>query len=201
MKRLKLKNNIDPNFIGAWEIADKKNCNDVIDFFEENQSLHIQGQTSQGVNEVYKKSTDIVIKPNSLNDMKFESLNNFIGNLNECYQDYLSIWPFLDNFASKIDLGPFHIQKYEEGDHFSQIHSERMGLSTSHRLFAWMTYLNDVESGGYTFFKNYDLRIKPEQGKTLIWPAEWTHAHSGEPVTKGIKYIVTGWMHFPLDNA
>ena len=34
----------------------------------------------------------------------------------------------------------------------------------------------------------YNLRIKPEKGKTLIWPAEWTHAHSGETLLKGKKY-------------
>ena len=44
---------------------------------------------------------------------------------------------------------------------------------------------------------NYDLKIKPEIGKTLIWPAEWTHAHRGEVLNSGVKYIITGWMHFP----
>ena len=69
-----------------------------------------------------------------------------------------------------------------------------------HRLFAWMIYLNDVEDGGTTNFTYYDLKIKPETGKTLIWPAEWTHAHSGEILNSGVKYIITGWMHFPYDK-
>ena len=42
-------------------------------------------------------------------------------------------------------------------------------------------------------------KIKPEIGKTLIWPAEWTHAHKGEILKSGIKYIITGWMHFPFN--
>ena len=42
-----------------------------------------------------------------------------------------------------------------------------------------MTYLNDVEDGGTTDFDYYKVKIKPECGKTLIWPAEWTHAHTG----------------------
>ena len=44
---------------------------------------------------------------------------------------------------------------------------------------------------------NLVLKIKPQKGKTLIWPAEWTHAHSGEVLNSGVKYIITGWMHFP----
>ena len=37
-----------------------------------------------------------------------------------------------------------------------------------------------------------------EVGKTLIWPAEWTHAHMGDVLKSGTKYIITGWMHFPI---
>ena len=62
-----------------------------------------------------------------------------------------------------------------------------------------MTYLNDVPEGGETEFPMYGLKIKPETGKTLIWPAEWTHAHKGAIVVKGNKYIITGWMHYPDD--
>ncbi len=69
-----------------------------------------------------------------------------------------------------------------------------------HRLFAWMIYLNDVEDGGTTNFTYYDLKIRPETCKTLIWPAEYTHAHSIEILNSGVKYIITGWMHFPYDK-
>ena len=76
-------------------------------------------------------------------------------------------------------------------------HAERMDLFANTRLFAWMTYLNDVEGGGDTVFTHYDKSFKPREGKTLIWPGEWTHAHYGSEVTKGNKYIITGWkeMH------
>ena len=56
---------------------------------------------------------------------------------------------------------------------------------------------NDVEDGGETNFSHYGVRIKQEIGKTLIWPAEWTHAHTGKVLNSGVKYIITGWMHFP----
>ncbi len=60
-----------------------------------------------------------------------------------------------------------------------------------------MTYLNDVQDGGATHFEHQGLDVQPEQGKTLIWPGEWTHAHRGNVVNSGVKYIITGWMHFP----
>ena len=64
-----------------------------------------------------------------------------------------------------------------------------------------MTYLNDVNEndGGTTDFNYYNIKVKPERGKTLIWPAEWTHAHSGDIIKSGVKYIITGWMCFPFN--
>ena len=59
-----------------------------------------------------------------------------------------------------------------------------------------MTYLNDVESGGATEFSHYQVSVKPKKGLTLIWPSEWTHAHRGEILEHGAKYIVTGWITF-----
>ena len=61
-----------------------------------------------------------------------------------------------------------------------------------------MTYLNNVEEGGSTYFSHYDLEIIPKKGVTLIWPAEWTHAHRGNELKSGIKYIITGWINFSV---
>ena len=99
--------------------------------------------------------------------------------------------------SDRLDIGPFNIQRYLPSDHFQMVHAERMSLATSHRVLAWMTYLNDVEEGGATQFTHYDLEIIPRRGKTLIWPADWTHAHCGKVINKGSKYIITGWLHLP----
>ena len=66
--------------------------------------------------------------------------------------------------------------------------------------FETFNQLNDVEEGGETLFNHFNIKIKPKRGKTLIWPAEWTHAHSGKIVKSGKKYIITGQMHYPIIN-
>ena len=43
------------------------------------------------------------------------------------------------------------------------------------------------------------MHVEPVMGKTLIWPAEWTHAHKGNIVESGTKYIATGWINLPVD--
>ena len=96
----------------------------------------------------------------------------------------------------KYEIGSFNLQKYNCGQHFKKIHTERTSLANLHRGLVLMTYLNDVDAAGETFFSHYDLTIKPKKGLTLIWPAEWTHAHKGNILEAGPKYIVTGCLNF-----
>jgi len=202
MKKIDL-NNIraeQTHFIGSWNIENDDLCKEIINYFEENKKLHQKGVIALGVDQAKKKTTDITINPNDLKNDKFECFNNYINELHKCFVDYQDQWPFMKGIIKNVDIGAFNIQKYSKGDHFSYVHTERGSIDTLHRVFAWMTYLNDVDDGGKTNFAHYDIKIKPEIGKTLIWPAEWTHAHSGEILNNGEKYIITGWMNFPYNK-
>lgn len=195
------KNNIKSDhvhFIGSWYLENNKICEEIIKFFENNKNLQKQGVSGAGRNQSIKKTIDIRINPNDLKNSKFDVIKQYIGELHKCFQDYKNQWVFLKTMLKTVYIPSFNIQKYSPGDHFATLHSERTSLDSSHRIFAWMTYLNDVNDGGQTNFSHYNIKIKPEIGKTLIWPAEWTHAHTGEILKSGTKYIITGWMHFPL---
>ena len=190
----------ETHFIGSWNIKNDNLCKEIIRFFDENEKLQKNGITSSGKNYTYKKTTDISINPNDLKNDKYKCFSSYIDELYKCFIDYQLQWPFLKSLVKNVDIGTFNVQKYSKGDHFSQIHTERSNLKSSNRLFAWMTYLDSVEDGGTTNFLHYGIKIKPEIGKTLIWPAEWTHAHSGEILGNGEKHIITGWMNFPYSK-
>ena len=197
MKKLSTVSNKSPNFIGSWNIENDKLCNEIIKFFEENKSMQRIGITTTGYDPKLKKTTDMVIQPSDLKNKKYSLFNSYFNLLKDCFLDYRNQYPFLKHkFFSKTHIGNFNVQKYNSGDHFSHLHSERVSLDSLHRLFAWMTYLNNVDDGGTTNFEYYDIEVKPETGKTLIWPVEWTHAHSGSILKSGTKYIITGWIHF-----
>jgi hypothetical protein len=66
----------------------------------------------------------------------------------------------------------------------------------TNRVMAWMTYLNDVEEGGHTYFPTQQAKIKPVKGLTLLWPADWTHLHQGIVAPNETKMIVTGWYDY-----
>ncbi len=183
------------NFIGCWKIENENLFEDMIDFFEKNRNLQNSVSIESGVK---RKTVDILIEPKNLKNEKYFIFNKYLNELHQCFLDYKLQWPFLEETIKSVDIPSFNVQKYNPGDHFSHIHCERNSRQM-HRIFAWMTYLNNIESSeGSTYFSHHDIKIKPEQGKTLIWPAEWTHAHAGEILKTQTKYIVTGWMCFPL---
>jgi len=201
MQRVEIQTTLNPHFIGAWFLPDRGLADRIIDFFESHPELQRPGMSAVGHNPEFKNSVDINVNPRDLARPSHAVLAEYMNELSAFYRDYLEDWPFLAGFLREVDIGDFNIQRYTPGGHFALEHSERTALPTLHRVLVWMTYLNDVEDGGRTRFSNYGLEVKPERGKTLIWPAEWTHSHTGNVVDSGTKYIITGWMHFPLKPA
>ena len=163
MKKLSTVSNKSPNFIGSWNIENDKLCNEIIKFFEENKSMQRIGITTTGYAPKLKKTTDMVIQPSDLKNKKYSLFNSYFNLLKDCFLDYRNQYPFLKHkFFSRTHIGNFNVQKYNPGDRFSHLYSERVSLDSLHRLFAWMTYLNNVDDGGTTNFEYYDIKLKPE---------------------------------------
>ncbi len=190
-----------PTFIGAWRMDRPEDCDQLIDFFERRELDHAAGRSARGLDTTVKHSTDLTVLPKDLDKPEFAAVKAHLRHLEACIGDYGVQWPHFGAMLKQVDVGPFTLQRYEPGGHFQHIHAERMSFGFIHRVLAWMTYLNDVEDGGETTFPHYDLTVRPQRGKTLIWPAEWTHVHAGMVVKTGRKYIITGWMHFPHSSG
>ena len=186
----------NPTFISSWIIKPLSLCDELINYFESNNSKQRVGLTISGINTETKDTTDITIKPKDIILPGNEIFKEYMEEIFKCHKDYISQWEFLQNNPRKYEIGNFKLGRYKPGQHFKKIHTERFSLASLHRVFVFMTYLNDVDEGGSTYFNNYDLEIKPKKGLTLIWPAEWTHSHRGNILKAGLKYIVSGWINF-----
>jgi hypothetical protein len=197
MQRISLESSsLNPNFIGSWVIEPFSLCDDLITYFESNVAAQKVGVTGLGRDLSAKDRIDISIAPNQLELPGNEVFKTYVNSLFACYKDYLAQWPFLEQIGQNLEMGKFNLGRYQRGQHFQKMHAERSGLGSLHRVLAWMTYLNDVDEGGETYFDHYDLTIKPRKGVTLIWPAEWTHAHKGNVLLGESKYMITGWLTF-----
>ncbi len=198
MRKIEIAGN-SPHFIGCWNLEQDAICEKLIEFFESHAEKQEPGQSAGGVNPEAKQSIDLTVHPRDLKSAEFAPVKAYVDILYTCYQEYLKQFPFLASILPRADVSSFNIQKYLPGGHFKLEHSERTSIVNSFRVLVWMTYLNDVQDGGSTLFTHQGIEVQPERGKTLIWPAEWTHAHRGNILNSGLKYIITGWMHFPHD--
>lgn len=92
--------------------------------------------------------------------------------------------------------------KYEPGDHFLPHHDSFDFLESSWRLQRVMTtivYLNDIETGGETYFPDLDVSIQPRRGRMVVWHNCGSDArnqcslskHQGKAPDNETKYIIS----------
>jgi len=75
------------------------------------------------------------------------------------------------------------------GDSF-QVHFDAI-RAVSNRYLVFLWYLNEVPSGGETFFPDLGLKIAPKTGRLIVFPPYWMFQHAGLPPQRKDKYIVS----------
>ena len=188
------KNNKKNNFIAGWYIEDSSVCDDLINFYEQNSQYAEEGITGGGGVELKKKhSFDL----NFSGDDDRPILVSYKINLSAAVELYKKKYKYCDLQQNKWGLYEnFNIQKYPKGGGYPAWHYENWGEESINRHLVFMTYLNDVKKNGETEFFYQKLKIKPEKGLTLIWPATWEYTHRGNICEEQEKYIVTGWYSY-----
>ena len=179
----------------------KELCSDIISLYNNSKQLHYKGQTGGGLNTEIKDTFDLSITTASLNDEKWNKIKNFLfKELNVNLQKYSKKMNINNNFnilqSTVLSAETLQMQKYEKGkgkyiyhNDFSINYNDKI-----HRKITYLWYLNDVDIGGETEI-NGTLKIKPETGKLLLFPACWTYPHCGLQPISDDKYIITGWFY------
>lgn len=167
-------------------------CRDMIQRFEQHQHEQYEGRIGQLAEQdrSIKKSTDLVVsgKPHwhDVDRALFQSLGKAIVEFRERYHFFKG--PFKD-------MG-YAIQRTNPGEHYHW-HIDGGSHEFSQRQLVALWYLNDVAGpGGETEFLYQNIKIKPEQGKLILFPPFWTHEHRGVTLQQGVKYIATTWVVF-----
>lgn len=97
---------------------------------------------------------------------------------------------------------PCTILRYSTG-HFYKRHIDNLLLASRFdeleqgmptRDISVVGYLNDDFTGGETYFDRQDVKVKPEAGAVLVFPAYFTHPHESLPILTGEKYAFTSWL-------
>ena len=113
--------------------------------------------------------------------------------LTKAFQEYCDDYPILreENIYSIKQK----MQKTPVSGGFHKWHCDNLSPTCSRRILTWMIYLNTVKEGGETEYLYQSERIKPEEGKICIAPADFLHTHRGNPPISNAKYVITGWFN------
>jgi hypothetical protein len=63
-----------------------------------------------------------------------------------------------------------------------------------YRLLTYIWYLNDVDEGGETSFRYQDLKVKPDKGGVVVFPATWTYPHEALVPRSSDKLILSSFL-------
>ena len=176
-------------------LISKEACNDIIKYFDNSPNVG-EAISSKGLNESIKKGKDLSVDLNACTKrMQGILMNSIVPCLNTGIEKYKKKFPFLEDLEFWGVYPRFNIQKFngkEEG--YFETHCEAGGRGVSERILVWMIYLNNAKCGTRFYYPTRDVKAK--QGRLVIWPAAWTHPHSGITPNKGEKYLITGWFSF-----
>ena len=177
-------------------------CRHVIQKFESDQRKYPGKVIGDGtdsdsnIQPQYKVSTDLYIT--RLSDWNSED-TIFYQSLQPAVQDYIK---YCNSFNPELmasfhddkhDVG-YQIQKTKPGEFYTWHSDWHYDMNNGYRIFTYIWYLNDIFDEGETEFID-GTKIKPEEGKLLIFPATWEYVHRGVSPKSETKYISTGWIY------
>ena len=147
-------------------------------------------------------STDMYLSESSyeLDELKIELDINIRPKLKEYDRKYnISYVPDTDSTINEDFYikrhTPWNIKKYTAPDDgYNAYHCDWSTHDIMiRRVVASIVYLNDVKKGGETEFYHQNVKVKPKQGRLVLFPAFYTHLHKGHKPISNDKYIAMCW--------
>jgi hypothetical protein len=186
-------------FIDEFQLSDLTLCDSLLKMFDDahDRGLTFAGQSGamgQARPEI-KASTDFWLNDcDKLGPPEKYRWPEYQAELNGFIDIYLDKYKFFEYGGMFTSRHLPQIQHYKPGEGYHKWHIDGAQMNSCDRAMVYMTYLNDVTEGGGTMFYHQKVTTKAVKGKTLIFPAAYTHLHKGEISKTQHKYILTGWI-------
>ena len=186
-------------FIDEFQLSDLTLCDSLLKMFDDahDRGLTFAGQSGamgQARPEI-KASTDFWLNDcDKLGPPEKYRWPEYQAELNGFIDLYLDKYKFFEYGGMFTSRHLPQIQHYKPGEGYHKWHIDGAQMNSCDRAMVYMTYLNDVTEGGGTMFYHQKVTTKAVKGKTLIFPAAYTHLHKGEISKTQHKYILTGWI-------
>ena len=76
------------------------------------------------------------------------------------------------------------------------MHSDQSPATANYRILTCSINLNDNYGGGETLILRGDsqVKVRPKEGKVIIFPSNFLFPHAVTPVTSGTRYQAITWF-------
>ena len=169
------------------DVLTSDQCDLAIKYFDDNEEeLATNGMvsSSNGEPRIDKSIKSVMQMPmcgNSELDAIFEES---CSNILNYYVNSINFYPY----SAFNDTG-YDMKKYYKDDNFYKWHIDACKPEHLNRILAIVWYLNDVEEGGETEFKN-GIKVSPKRGKALVFPTNFCFPHQANVPITTAKYSV-----------
>lgn len=176
-------------------VLPKDVCEQIIERFKNDNTKHPSKVGPEGrLDANIRKSTTLMISGaeqwKDIDDILYKALTKSFKEYSEYIKHYVDVYNVIENIS---DEG-YTINEMKVGEYYNW-HVDDMIKSGQRRLFSCVLYLNTLEEdqGGCTEFW-CGKKVRPKQGKVLLFPSSWTYLHRGAPVkNSGVKYTCVTW--------
>jgi predicted 2-oxoglutarate/Fe(II)-dependent dioxygenase YbiX len=172
-------------------LTNKELFNKLIEFtnFKAVEKMKVGKITISRLDENVRNVNGYTLTKEKISDkVYFRHINNI---MNYCYVFYKAKFPLLKTeYLNQIDL-----LKYEVGGKYEKHVDHFFGSS---RTLSFILNLNEeYEGGDFVFYdqkENEVKKIKCNTGTVIFFPSNFLYPHSVQPITKGTRYSIVGWI-------
>ena len=160
------------------DVISKETCDHLISLYDKREAEH-KKTICYDFHEV-----------NMMQSKAFKGVSQqFVGLMRGIYERYSSQYEFFPK--TKYFEEP-RIKRYEPNEGVFNWHTDNTTTESSKRILVMFFYLNDVEEGGETQFK--DMSVKPKAGSVVCFPPTWQYPHKGCTPISGPKYVISSYV-------
>ena len=172
-------------------------CASCIEWFWNNEDLHQQGQVYGGEDSVTDGSLHTNLdRKNTIQAYPSpdDPISDFMTDvMTDGWKQYSKTLPTPQ--GQPMSFSDYSVRVYYKGQGKFLDHVDQCAGPNVTRVFGIILYLNTVDEGGETDFKDYKLKVKPEAGKLIIFPCNYLFRHEGTIPLSEDKYIITSFLN------
>ena len=179
-------------FIGTFPNAINDGlCFEFVKWFDAVSNQGLTMYSSEHDHSPINRQDEVIHIPSGLTSSYFPTTlcKQLWSNIGECLKIYATEYGITQHMTSSV----FKIHRVQPSGGYHIWHHEH-DFENSLRVLAWHLTIESPKSGGDTQFLYQSMKIEPEVGKLLLWPAGFTHKHRGNPPLEGQKTYITGWF-------